>query len=106
MENKTEMKIGPALAIVVVIAVVAVAGILFYKDMVKDLADRDEYTVTNRDVTTTQEIPSNDDLSSSTDLDAIAEDLEATVEADLSILDELDEELLDFSDLEDLDFEL
>lgn len=111
--ESTENKggIGPALAVVVIVAVVAVAGIYFYKHMVKDLSYRDhgatvvvperQYESTDQD-----EVNNTQDLSTSTDIESIAADLERELAAnlDLSIVDDIDEELLNFDDLDDLDF--
>ena len=120
MENKTQMQIGPALAIVIIIGLIAIAGIFFYKDMVKGLTHKEQGYTINRDLdrfnnktaTETEDAmmmekeSAGPALATSTDLDSIEADLEASLEADLSILDELDEELLDFEDLDDFDFEL
>ena len=116
METETTQKqssVGPALAVVVIVAIVALGGILFYKTMVKDIMSEggstvvipaDWYMQDSEDVSwyTT----ANSDLSTSTDMDAIAADIDASMEFDTSIIDDIDAELLDFEDLDDFDFTL
>lgn len=112
-ENQQQKSIGPALAVVIVVGIVAIAGIFLYKVMVKDIMKDsgattvagDEWSETQSGDTTVS--PANSDLSTSTDIDAIAADLDTTeTELDTSFIEELDAELLDFEDLEDLDLSM
>lgn len=108
MEPTHNHGFGPALAIVVIVAVVALAGIHFYKNMVKDMVYGDPgSTVVVTDVATSSD-ETNDNLSTSTDIEDISADLEASLEGDLdlSVIDDIDAELLNFDDLDDIDFEI
>lgn len=116
--ESTEHKggIGPALAVVIIVGVVAISGIYFYKHMVKDMNYYDHgatVVVPDRDYRDTLEEPAMAEdattgLSTSTNIEAIAQDLEQELlrEVDLSIIDDIDAELLNFEDLDDLDFNL
>jgi len=111
MEKQTQTQVGPALAVVIIIGIVAAAGILMYKDMSDTALPVGGYTKKIMDkgvdmIEKEEMVQDNSDLSTSTDIESIEADIEATLEADLSFIDELDEELLDFSDLDDLDFEI
>ena len=112
MEQTDKHGMGPALAIIVIVGIVAIAGIYFYKNIVRDYVYENGSTVTvprdQFDQNVTDNIDLLDDLSESTDIEDIASDLEQELEndIDLSFIDEIDADLLDFDDLDDLDLEL
>ncbi len=108
MDNTKKTQFGPALAVVIILGVVAIAGLYFYKNMLADLKYDAGSTVVVPDgyfeANTQQE--DEVELSSSTDLESIESDLDASLELDLTLLDDLDAQLLEFDDLEDIDFEI
>lgn len=111
MEQKQTFQFGPALAIVIIVAVVAIAGIYFYKSTISQLRyDSGATVVVPEGYFDPRPAPvfvsTNEDLSTSTDLESIETDLDATVETDLGVLDDIDAELLNFEDLDDFDFEI
>jgi len=107
MDETKKVQFGPALAIVVIVGVVAIAGLYFYKHTLGDLTyDSGATVVVPEGYFETNVAVEEPELSTSTDLESIESDLNATIESDLSLLDELDAELLDFDDLDDLDFSL
>ncbi len=111
MESNNQ-HLGPALAIVIIIGVVAISGIYFYKHMVKDITsdtpdaiyshdhpdDHHGHSQGDEDIRT----PALPELSTSTDITEIEADLETSLVEEF--LADLDEELLDFEELESLDF--
>ena len=101
MENNTQSHVGPAIAIVIIIGIVAVGGVLFYKNMTQQAAER-----TYQSDDELFEAYAQSGLSTSTDLESIEQDLNATEEVDISLLDELDENLLDFEELDEFNFDI
>lgn len=108
-ENKKQLEIAPALGIVIILLLVAVAGLFLYKSML------DAQPIATTDVILDVDAAAQDSLVSATatnlELAAIEQELEAlTVDIsddDLFGLEQLDAELLDLSGLDEaLNFDI
>lgn len=108
-ENNKQLEIAPALGIVIILVLVALAGLFLYKSMISQ-----ELIATTETIIDVEAAKQDGTLDTSSSTERLA-DIEAELEAltvdissdDLFGLDELDAELLDLTDLDQiLDFEL
>ena len=106
-ENKKHIEIAPALGIGIILILVALAGLLFYKGLLLAQKEQGETAVTVNPSAISQEIQMEKEPTTvSEELVRIEQELEeVSVEvsdSDLFGLDELDAELIDFTELDDI----
>lgn len=109
-ENKKHIEIAPALGIVIILFLVALAGILFYKGLLLTKTEQAQSPL-RVDTSVALEKAETDELTVRQQLAQIERQLEeVSVEVssnDLFELDQLDAELIDFTELDEIfNFEL
>jgi len=112
METQKKFELGPALAIVIVLGAVALAGIYFYKIILEQTrpigpsAQVVPVQVESRN--TNNGLAPLTEQSSSVEPDDISADIEADLQADFGtgFIEDLESSLLEFEELEDFDFTL
>lgn len=112
METQKSFQLGPALAIVIVLGAVALAGIYFYKMLLEQTRPIDRpaqvIPVNFESGATADDLPPLTEQSSSIEPEDISVDIEADLQVDFAVdlIDDLESSLLEFEDLEDFDFSL
>ncbi len=105
-ENKKHIEIAPAVGIGIILVLVALAGLLFYKGLLLTQQERSETAVTVDTSVITDTSTEQQPLTEGEELVQIEQQLEeVTAEVsnnDLFGLDELDAELIDFSELDEI----
>ncbi len=109
-ENKKHIEIAPALGIVIILFLVALAGILFYKGLLLTQDEQAQEPVTLDTSVATENVAEEPQTvrEELVQIERQLEEVSAEVSGDdLFDLDELDAELIDFTDLDEIfNFEL